>query len=280
MSDLIKSPYIERTVLFEGAYYTEGPVRDQFGALYFTDLTGGAIWKIPMSGMFPEIWATSVCPNGQAITSEGHLLVCDSKEHAVKRFDTNGRFVAYEIKATCGGIPVHVPNDIIVDRGGGFYFTDSIRESGRVFYKSSAGECYEIAEGFDYPNGLVLSADERHLFVAESYRNRILRLTLDGPGRLLDWEVWCDLPRNSSGVAEANLPDGLAMDELGQLWVAHYGMGSIQVIGADGELLKSIPTGLPLTSNVCLIDSTTIMVTGGISEPGPGVVVMIAGIDR
>lgn len=275
MNDIIVTSPVERTVFFEGAFYTEGPVRDKLGRYYFTDLSGGRVWRMSPEGRSLKVWATSTCPNGQAITREGHHLICDSKEHVVKRFDAKGRLIRYEVNESCAGIPVHVPNDVIVDRSGGFYFTDSVREDGRVFYKSSAGNCHEVAQGYDYPNGLVLSTDERYLFIAESYRNRILRITLDKPGRMGYWEVWCDLPQHPSGTTGTNLPDGLAMDGMGRLWVAHYGMGAVQVVGTDGKLLASVATGLPLTSNVCLIDDITLLVTGGITEPGPGAVARI-----
>src|SRR5690606_7085358 len=119
------------------------------------------------------------------------------------------------------------------------------------------------------------SADERHLFVAESYANRLIRIRLHEPGDAVDWEVFCELPYHASGHPQANLPDGLAIDRSGYIWVAHYGMGVLQVVDNQGSLRVSIPTGIPLTSNVCLLGPDSLIVTGGDAEPGPGRVVKL-----
>src|SRR5690606_16755255 len=107
---------------------------------------------------------------------------------------------------------------------------------------------------------------------------RILSAELSGPGVLhSSFEVFVDLPENP--IPEdpdrlpftANLPDGIAWDAQGRLWVAHYGMGVLQVIGAGGDLIDSIPSGIPATSNLCIApDGLSIYVTGGTAEPGPG----------
>lgn len=272
--DFTQQITVRREVLFEGAFYTEGPVCDDQGGIYFTDLTGGTLWYWRReSGALRCVeggW-----PNGQARDSMGNWLVCDSKTRQLRRYDAKGNFTGNVVDGHCAGKPVTTPNDVITDSGGGFYFTDSVRHRGYVFYRSNTGAERVVAEGLDYPNGLVLSADERHLFVAESYANRLVRVQLDGPGGAADWDVFCELPYHASGHPQANLPDGLAIDSAGNVWVAHYGMGALQVVDKQGKLLASIPTGIPLTSNVCLLEPDSLIVTGGDAEPGPGRVVKL-----
>lgn len=272
--DFTKQISVRREVLFEGAFYTEGPVCDDEGGVYFTDLTGGAIWY------WHEGSGASRCveggwPNGQARDAKGNWLVCDSKTRQLRRYDAKGNFTGNAIDGHCAGKPVTTPNDVITDSRGGFYFTDSVRHRGYVFYQSNTGEERIVAEGLDYPNGLVLSADEQHLFVAESYANRLIRISLHGPGDAKGWDAFCELPYHTSGLPQANLPDGLAIDRSGQVWVAHYGMGALQVVDNQGSLRASIPTGIPLTSNVCLLGRDSLIVTGGDAEPGPGKVVKL-----
>jgi len=272
--DFTKQIAIRREVLFEGEFYTEGPVCDDNGGIYFSDLTGGTIWywheENGTSRFVAEGW-----PNGQARYAMGDWLVCDSKSRQLRRYDANGNFVGNVIDGHCAGKPVTTPNDVIIDSRGGFYFTDSVRHRGYVFYRSASGEECVVAEGLDYPNGLALSVDERRLFVAESYANRLLCVQLCGPGGTADVGVFCRLPSHPSGRLEANLPDGLAVDREGCVWVAHYGMGVVQVVGGGGSLLASIPTGIPLTSNLCFFGPDCLIVTGGDAEPGPGRVVKL-----
>lgn len=256
-------------------YYTEGPVLDKEGNVYFTMLTGGKIMKIVPQGKSKE-WASSSCPNGQFIERNGDHLICDSKLGKVLRYSPDGIFLGDVTKEKCAGEFVQVPNDLIVSKKGNIYFTDSNRENGKVFFVGLNGEEEVIVDHLDYPNGLVLSDDEESLFVAESYRNRILRFLIDQKGKASGtYEVFAKLPVHPSGEAIDNLPDGIAWHEKGILAVAHYGMQAIHLINRDGEILTSIDTGLPCTSNVIFSDDQTMIVTGGYAEPGPGAVLQI-----
>lgn len=251
-------------------FYTEGPVADGIGNFFCTTLTGGSILKINKRNEISE-WAKSICPNGQIILSGGDHLVCDSMLVSVRRFSRDGKFLKNEIEGYCADFPIYSPNDLITDQMGNLYFTDSMRHKGKVGFLGINGEQKIVADGLDYPNGLVLSADEDCLYIAESYENRILKLALQAPGLALKSpEVFANLPINSSGFETDNLPDGLAINNSGELLVAHYGMQAVHIITDAGALLQSFDTGMPLTSNLCFFDDHTIIVTGGFGEPGPG----------
>lgn len=256
-------------------YYTEGPAVDAYGNLFCTTLSGGSILKINNRNEISE-WAKSVCPNGQIILPGGDHLVCDSMLASIKRFSREGKFLKNEIEGSCADSILHQPNDLIVDIMGNLYFTDSIRHFGKVYFLGVNGEQKIVASDLDYPNGLVFSADEDCLYLAESYENRVLKLALKAPGLAHGRpEVFVDLPVNPSGHVTDNLPDGLALNNKGELLVAHYGMQAVQLISVEGALLQSLDTGLPLTSNLCLLDDCTIIVTGGFAEPGPGGLIRI-----
>ena len=260
-------------------FYTEGPGVDKAGNLYFTTITGGKIMKLTPGGTLEE-WATGGYPNGQRILSNGDHLVCDSKTGEVVRFASNGQRIRTEARGAIAGLPINQPNDLAIDEDHGFYFTDSTRHDGKVFYSGFGGSQKVVAYPLDYPNGIVLTPDRKALLVAESYRNRILRIRLQEVGVAQGKpEVFIELPRNnapydSDNVAETgNLPDGLALDRFGNLWVAHYGMQALQVVSLSGALMASLDTGIPATSNLCFsTDYKHVFVTGGIKEPGPGLV--------
>ncbi|WP_439581278.1 SMP-30/gluconolactonase/LRE family protein [Dyadobacter bucti] len=260
-------------------FYTEGPVADGDGNFLFTTLTGGFIGKIG-DGRTYSVWAQAACPNGQVVLKDGSHLVCDSKEASIKRFDKSGNFIENKVQGICAGTKVYCPNDLITDTAGNIYFTDSVRETGKVFFQGSDGIETVVAENMDYPNGLVLSGDGKQLFVAESYQNWIMMVPLAAPGIVSGKpEVFARLPAHFSGEITGNLPDGLALDQEGNLWAAHYGMSAVQVLSPEGNFLFSIDTTLPLTSNLCFVQENeltrTILVTGGYGEPGPGAVLMI-----
>lgn len=267
MNRMISVTIVER--LAELPWYTEGPARDAEGNLFFTTLTGGIIFKISPDGKMSH-WAYAKCPNGQYILPGGDHLICDSGRAGIARFGGEGGFKGYVIKDRCDGQALYAPNDLVADADGGIYFTDSVREAGKVCYFGVDGLQRVVGRGFDFPNGIALSADGKRLFVAESYRNRILTCGLRGPGQPDGkWEEWARLPEHPSGDIIQNLPDGIRMGRNGLLYVAHYGMQAVQILDKDGKLVDTIRTGYPLTSNLCLLEDE-IIVTGGYGEPGPG----------
>ncbi|MGN6533703.1 MAG: SMP-30/gluconolactonase/LRE family protein [Ginsengibacter sp.] len=252
-------------------FYTEGPVIDDAGNHYFTTLSGGKIMKVNGGGEILT-WASAVCPNGQVILKNGDHLVCDSQDAALIRYSKDGNFLAKEINGLCAGEIIRVPNDVITDKEGNIYFTDSVRHDGKVACIRARGQESIIARNLDYPNGLAFSNDEKILFIAESYRNRIVAIELEKD--CSDMRIVADLPMHPSNNLVNNLPDGIKVDEKGNIWVAHYGMGKVQILSAGGELVQSISTDFNLTSNL-FIKNNRVIISGGFAEPGPGAVVEI-----
>lgn len=251
-------------------FYTEGPAVDSKGNMYCTTLSGGSILKVDTEHRISE-WAYSDCPNGQIILPDGDHLICDVKLAAVRRFDSDGHFIKNEIEKYCADIEVYCPNDLITDGEGNIYFTDSVRNKGKVCFWGVNGEQKILADDLDYPNGLVLSFDQKTLYVAESYKNRIIRIDLESAGSMKGHiDVFADLPVHPSGKETDNVPDGLAMDRNENVWVAHHGMQAIHRLSPEGKVLVTIDTNMPLTSNLFFCDPETIVITGGYGEPGPG----------
>jgi gluconolactonase len=99
---------------------------------------------------------------------------------------------------------------------------------------------------FGYANGLALTADERSLFMVESDTDRVYRFDLTGDGDLGRCEVYAE--------PVGRLPDGLALDEAGNLYVACYASDEIRRIAPSREqtllawdrhaILLSRPTNL------------------------------------
>lgn len=251
------------------SFYAEGPAVDSRGNLYCTTLAGGSILKVEGSGKIVE-WARSECPNGQIILPNDEHLICDVKLPAIRRFNPEGQFISNEIEGSCSGEKIFAPNDLIADTSGNIYFTDSVRHKGKVCFLGSDGRQHVLIRDLDYPNGIILSKDQQQLYVAESYKNRIILIDLEEPGKCREaYHVFATLPQNKPG--EYNLPDGLAIDHHGNLWVAHYGMQAIQVLSPDGKLSRTVNTGVPFISNLTFTNNKTLFITGGFGEPGPGI---------
>src|SRR5437868_5164939 len=113
--------------------YSEGPVVDREGNLYFSH--GQSITRVTEDGSATE-WARTHAPNGHKILPSGEHLVCDGRRHAVLRLDENGREVGVAATGYVGEWMILTPNDLTLDPEGGFYFSDSVPETGAVFFVS------------------------------------------------------------------------------------------------------------------------------------------------
>lgn len=247
--------------------YTEGVVTDRQGNLFFSH--GTRITRVTPDGKH-AVWIETGAPNGHKILDNGEHLVCDGSRHAVLRLDPSGRIIGHAATGSAEGLEIRTPNDLTLDPKGGFYFTDSVPETGAVWYVSPNGDKRVVARNQDFPNGIALSQDRKRLYFAESRKNRIMVVKLKRPGIPSDQpQVFADLPRNTERPGwEWNQPDGIAFDAEGRLWVAHYGMKAIQVLSPKGQLRRTYDGGNRTTSNLCFAgpEGDTVYATGG--EPG------------
>lgn len=248
--------------------YCEGIVFDRAGQAYVSDTQHGTIYKISPDGK-TAVWAKTSAPNGHRILPDGTHLVAD--KGAVLHLDANGQKLR-DASSESGGKPLRSPNDISVDPKGGFYFTDPggsgvEKPIGTVHYVDPQGKTHTIAEGLAFPNGIVLRPDGKTLLVGESGHNRILAFDVTAPGKIDNRRVFATLPTKQGEQIE-NAPDGIALDEAGNLWVAHYGMRTVQVLSPEGKLLRSYPGGNLTTSNVAFAGPNLdqLYITGALAD--------------
>jgi gluconolactonase len=204
----------------------------------------------------------------------------------VNRFDRNGDLLKV-IATSYNGQPLIDPNDVTIDPPGGFYFTDSgsppgapvdlSNPQGKVYYVDPTDTLRLAASGIAFANGVVISADRQHLFVAESLRNRILEYDIASPGVLTNARVFANLPPGLSSAGSV-VPDGLALDIVGDLYVAHYGAGTVDVLDASGALIREYPAGDLTASNLAFggPNDDQLYISGGLQlESGPGAIYVI-----
>jgi gluconolactonase len=229
--------------------FTEGPVFDRQGNLYFSHREG--IYKLPARGEIVEwIHDASAGFNGHKILPDGIHLVCASSKSAIWRLDASGKYLG-DASSECDGKPLKEPNDITLDAHGGFYFTDPggsrTEPAGSVYYVNQSGKTSRAAAGMIVPNGLVIDPSAKFLYVSETTPNRVLRFPLAGPGKLGRMEVFANLPKREGHQA---VPDGMAVDTKGNLYVAHLGTSHVLVLNPEGKLIQQLPGGNYDVSNL------------------------------
>jgi gluconolactonase len=242
-------------VFATGLKFPEGPAFDRKGNLFVVSVDTGDITKISPEGQLKTFVNTGGAPNGAKFHANGDLYVADrQKGIIVISPDGNIRVNVDSYK----GKKFEGPNDLIFDSKGNFFFTDPLGSSaenpfGCVYRVSSDGETTCLASELAFPNGLVLSPVETELYVAITRKNRILRYVLDEPVRST---IFSQL---SGGWG----PDGMALDVVGNLYVAHYGGGDVLILNSKGELVERIAIGGDHPTNVAFggPDRKTLYVT-------------------
>jgi len=217
----------------------EGPAFDRAGNFYHVDWTVSSIVKHTPSGERSEFFNTGGIPAGLAFHPDGSLWVADEGEniHGLFRIEPDGS-AGRIVLNRYHGKPLNGANDLVFDRNGTLFFSDPWGSDGENpiggFYRYLPDEELEqIDSGLAFPNGVAIRPDETYIYLAETYRNRILCYEINSDGTLGPREHFADTPTPSG-------PDGIAFDADGNLFVAHFNLGRINIFDPSGKLIDAI----------------------------------------
>lgn len=115
--------------------------------------------------------------------------------------------------------------------------TEEFRGLGRLWLVSPHGgpQPELVLEGLSLPNGIGFSPDNQVMYLADSMEGVVYRIPYElETGRIGELEELfrCD---EASGI-----PDGLAVDVEGCVWVAFWGGGCVRRYTADGQMVAEI----------------------------------------
>jgi gluconolactonase len=231
---------LEQVELFgEELSAPEGVVVASDGTVWASENRRGAVTAIAADGQMRRIEGLGGNPNGICMDLEGNVIVANVGGGWVQRVYPDGR---HEIIAdSVDGRPFTSPNFPLVDSQGNIYVSISTWRAdsaeaftnpapdGAVVRISPDGLAEVLAEGFIYANGLALTEDESALFVAQTTALNVMRVPLGPDGNVGSAEHY------GPDLGETGLPDGLALDSRGNLYVALVTMNAVGVITPEGE---------------------------------------------
>ncbi|MFS2087724.1 SMP-30/gluconolactonase/LRE family protein [Paenarthrobacter nicotinovorans] len=180
------------------------------GQLYRFNLEGGAVetvCTVPGASML-----------GLAVDGSGHVYVCDTGNSCVQRVDTAG-------VARPFGDSIGYPNYPVFDSTGSLWVSDSGdwgKPNGGIVRIDPDGTTERVLEGLNFANGLAIRGD--WLYIVESTWPRVIRMPLVGG------------PTEVVAVLDQVVPDGIAFDADGGLWISCWQPNRVYRLSVDGQL--------------------------------------------
>lgn len=231
-----------------GAVLGEGPVWDRrLGAVLWVDIGAPAIWRLDADAAEATAITMPEAVGFVALTPDPDVVVAGLRGRlaAVDLIDKTIRDLAPVEPA----LPGNRCNDGIVAPDGTLWF--STMDTGEAaptgaFHAWDGRAVTTLCDGFVVPNGPALSPDGDTLYTTDTTGKQIhaRRLVRDPSGTRADTRAGAARLFADLGD-EAGVPDGVAVDEEGVLWVAMHGAGRLLRIGPDGRRLGVVMLPTP-----------------------------------
>ncbi|MCE9567913.1 MAG: SMP-30/gluconolactonase/LRE family protein [Planctomycetes bacterium] len=229
-------PAGEIAKLHTGFKFTEGPAADGNGNVYFSDIPNNRIHKVDADGKLSTLLENSEGCNGLMVDARGRLIACQGNAKKLIALDVETKKISV-LSDGFDGKPLGTPNDLVIDRTGGIYFTAP--DISAVFYLPSAGKAVRVLDGLPRPNGVLLSPDEKILYVLPSGSADVLAYPIERPGTIGKAKVLCKLEQNPKQASRLG-GDGLTLDTRGNLYLTKPSLKAIQVVSPEGKTLGLI----------------------------------------
>jgi gluconolactonase len=210
----------------------DGIIATKDGGLLIAQNDKSAVVKLSSDGKTSVAYSDTNTGGSLAMNSKGTLFIANRGLNAsVDELAPKRKLLANKMNGDSLDCIGGVLNDISADSKGGVYFT-----MGGLFHADSKGTVTRYGENLT-TNGIVLSADEKHLFVTNG--PTVAGFDVQKDGSLTNQHEFAKLEGGGNG-------DGSTFDAAGRLYVTSN--AGVQVIGPDGKYLGLIPTPYGLIS--------------------------------
>lgn len=252
---------------------------------------GGQIYRRDRDGKV-SVYRENAGTNGLLFDRDGRLVMCEPARRRVSRLEKDGSLTV--LADSYAGKRFNQPNDLTIDSHGRIYFSDpQYGDRSRMEMLDAAGRTVEgvyrldgpgqvtriIGRELDRPNGLVVTPDDKYLYVADNNNN-----TVGGARKLWRFDLKTDgtvdftTQKLIHDWKTTRGPDGVKLDAAGRLFVAaglnrqnpphetqDKPTAGVYVFSPAGELLEFIPIPRDETTNCAFggDDLKTLFITAG-----------------
>lgn len=222
-------------ILLDGLLFPEGP-RWHDGKLWFSDMQGLHVMHVDLEGNFEKVVEVKGSPSGLGWLPDGRLLVVSMVDRRLLRLDPDG---LVEI-ADLSKIASFHCNDMVVDKRGRAYIgnfgfdlsANAPVKPAEIVLVTPDGNARIVAKDVYFPNGTVITPDDRTLIVAETWGNCLTAFDIESEGTLKNRRLWADLKNI--------YPDGICLDAEGAIWVAAPHPGEVLRVEEGGNVTQRL----------------------------------------
>lgn len=232
-------------ILVEGLAFPEG-LRWRAGSLYLSDVHSHQVLRWT-NGRLEVLAHIPEKPSGLGFVNDEILLVASQHDRSVYAIDLTRPGAPPVLHADASEVASWHLNDLITDSRGRAYAGNygSAAPPGEPIAPAALalvqtdGTVRVVAGDLWFPNGMVFTADEATLVVAEtrSEPGRLTAFTVAADGTLGDRRVLCEF--------ETEWPDGLAIDPNDDIWVASPFSDEVLRVTLDGDIVERLSVPAP-----------------------------------
>jgi sugar lactone lactonase YvrE len=229
-----KPDLLETEVLLEGLKFPEGPRwRDE--KLWFSDHDTRKVMTVDLQGKSEIVVEMNDSPSGLGWLPDGTLLIVSMDDMHLLRLTQDG----LEEVADLSSLATFKCNDMVVDKKGrayvgsfGFDYQNEKFKPAEIILVTPEGNAQIVADKMAFPNGTVITPDDKTLIVAETFGSKLTAFDILDDGLLGGRRVWANLKNM--------LPDGICLDAERGIWIASPGSGKVFRVLEGGEVTHEV----------------------------------------
>lgn len=284
--DLLISAAAKVEIIAQGFNWSEGPlwVADKKMLLFtdvpedkvyqWTEKKGGLVYLTPSGFTGEKTTSNEKGANGLTLDAQGRLVLAQHGDRRIAMMNApidSPKAIYTTVADRFEGKRFNSPNDVVV-RNNRFYFTDPPYGLGKgaddpekeisfqgVYCAFADGKVKLLVDSITRPNGIALSPDGKHLYIANSdpEKAKWYQYELNDSSTVVSGKVFYDA--TSSVATEPGLPDGLKVDSQGNLYAS--GPGGVWIFNAQGNVLGKIKLDGPCSNTALSADEKTLFIT-------------------
>ena len=256
--------------LIGGIDFGEGP-RWHNGRLWYSDFHQKTVYSVDLNGERNVEFTLDDQPSGLGWMPDGSMLVVSMINRQVLCVSSDG----VSVHADLSELATWHCNDMVVSSSGHAYVGNfGFDLDGRtefcktvMVHVTPEGDASVGADGLSFPNGSVITPDEKTLIVGETLGGCYTSFSINEDGSLSDPSLWAEVP--------GMFPDGCTMDAEETIWFADASTPRVVRVAKGGKILDEVET--PQVPFACMLggeDGKTLFIltadSSGPNQAGSG----------